>query len=297
MKVAPECIPCIFNVRAKEILNSNLSDTEKIEAFKVFLEYYATKVSPETTTTLLSWQAFRKVKEILREQDPYASFKKASHEAALKIASFLEREVEGKLGFARFHFIVKASLAANYIDPGTPIGVGPEHLSEKINSLKLGVDETEKLYMKLLQSGKVAFVLDNCGEAVIDRILAEELNRMGIEVRLIVKGDPYQNDITYKEAIEYEFNKVGEVVSTGSDFPGVVPGYVSQEAVDTLNWADIVIAKGMANYEAFRMKLPEKPVFIMLVAKCDVIARSVGVSKGEAAAFFLQGSPSLSKLL
>lgn len=297
MKIAPECIPCIFDVRAKEILNSRLNDKEKIEAFRNLLEFFYSFITPEITTTLLSWHSFRKVKELISSEDPYSLFKQTSHEVALRLAMQLEKEMEEKTGFARFHFAVVASLAANFIDPGTPSGIRPDELEEKLKEIRFGIDETEKLYMQLLQSNKVTFLLDNCGEAWLDSLLIREIRRMGIEVKIVVKGAPYQNDITYKEALKYGFDKLGELVSTGSDFPGVVPGYVSEEAIGSLTWADLIISKGMANYEAFLTAPPPKPVFIMLVAKCNVIARSVGVKKGEAAAFFLHGAPDLKKLL
>ncbi|AKG38185.1 hypothetical protein MA03_01245 [Infirmifilum uzonense] len=296
MKIAPECIQCIFDVRAKEITSASLSDHEKILKLKSFLDYYSQIVTPDTSTTLLSWQAFRKVKELMGSEDPYTSFKTRSHQVAVELLSVIEREIKEKIGFERFHYAVKASIAANLVDPGTPSGIQPEALGEKIRGLRLAIDESEKLYMRLLQSSKVTFLLDNCGEALLDTLLIREIKRMGVELKIVVKGKPYQNDITYKEALEYGFNSLGEVVSTGSDFPGVIPGYVSEEAVKALEWADVIISKGMANYEAFLLKPPSKPVFIMLVAKCEVIARAVGVQKGEAVAFFLQGSPDLKKL-
>lgn len=288
MRISPECVPCILSVRMREVLNSNLPPQEKVAILKELTSYYANLVSPEATTSHLAWVTFKKVKELLRDADPYREFKRKSHEVALKLVEEVARELEKRVGFSRFHYAVKASLAANFVDPGTPLGTQPEDILEKLNTLKLGIDETEALYMRLLQSSRVTYLLDNCGEAIFDALLLREIKSMGIELKIVVKGEPYQNDVTYSEALEHGFGELGEIVSTGSDFPGIVPNFVSKEAVDAILWAELIVSKGMANYEAFLLNPPPKPTFVLLVAKCDPIARSIGVEKGEAAAFFFQ---------
>ncbi len=295
MRLAPECVQCILNVRMREILNSSINDEEKMRAIRELLKSYSSLLEDNDTTTMLAWKAFRKVKGLLGDSDPYSSFKRRSHEVALQLLKRVLSELETKTGFERFHYAIRASLAANFIDPGSPLGSSPEELLEKLAKLRFGVDESEKLYLGLLQSSRVTYILDNCGEAVFDSLLLREISGMGLEIKIVVKGEPYQNDITYHEALEYGLNELGEVISTGSDFPGILPGYVSGETLDALRWADVIISKGMANYETFLIQPPEKPTFIMLVAKCDPIAQSIGIKRGEAAAFYLRGAPNLLK--
>jgi len=295
MRLSPECVPCILNVRMREILGSEFNDEMKMRAAKELVKSYGEMLEGSDTTTMLAWRAYRKSKELLGKDDPYAAFKKRSHEVALQLSQAVLSELESKVGFERFHYAVRASLAANFIDPGSPMGTGPEDFHHRLRELRFGVDDSEKLYLTLLQSSRVTYILDNCGEAVFDMILLKEISAMGSDIKIVVKGEPYQNDVTVREAKEYGLDEFGEVVSTGSDFPGVVPGYVSEESLSALKWADVVISKGMANYEAFLAYPPERPVFVMLVAKCDPIARSIGIRRGEAAAFFLRGAPNLLK--
>ncbi len=297
MRVEPECVPCIYRTRALEVAASRLPSDDKIAAMRLFTEFYSLLLAPGAATTVLAWRAFSKVKELLGDEDPYKAFKEESHRAALPLMEEVRRAAERRVGFDKLRFLVKASVAANLLDPGSPMGLEPAVLIDAIERVKFGRDELDSFFLLLLQSSKVAYVLDNCGEALFDLLVLEELRRMGLELLIIARGKPYQNDITFEEALAAGFDKLGRLVSSGSDFPGVVPGFSSEEAVRAVAEADLVVSKGMANFESFLLSPPPKPTFVVLVAKCAPIARAVGVKPGEAAAFFLRGAPSSRDLL
>ncbi|ABL77456.1 damage-control phosphatase ARMT1 family protein [Thermofilum pendens] len=288
MRIHPECVLCIYRTRAGEVLASNLSDEAKVEALGKLTVFYGGLVEPSSSTVVLAWKAFRKVKELLGAEDPYRYFKEQSHAAAMSVVERLAARAEGLEGYERFKYFLSLSVAANLVDPGSPMGVSPEQLLEKASSLRFARDETDRLYLTLLQSSRVTYLLDNCGEAVFDGLVLRELRRMGIQLKIVAKGAPYQNDVTHDDALRMGFQELGEVVSTGSDFPGVVPGYVSEEAVKALEWADVVISKGMANFEAFLMSPPKTAVFVAFVAKCRPIAQAARVNPGDAVAAFLR---------
>jgi uncharacterized protein with ATP-grasp and redox domains len=292
MRMSPECVPCIYRVRTNEILASNLTDDEKIKALKEFTLHYS-QVIESSSTVITAWKALRRVKEILNEDDPYREFKERSQRSAIRLARSLAEKAEELVGYERFRYLLGLSVAANLIDPGSPHGTDPEAFSEKAARMVFGRDETDRLYLLLLRCTKVTYLLDNCGEAVFDALVMRELRRMGLKLKIIARGAPCQNDVTYGEALKLGLHEYGEVVSTGTDFVGIVPGYVSGEAIQALEWADVVISKGMANFESFLYAPPKSSVFVLLVAKCQPIARAAGVRVGEAAAFFLRGPPSM----
>ena len=292
MKLSPECVPCIYRTRTSEILASGLPDGEKLRLLRDFTKYYGDLID-DSSTVIVAWKGFRKVKELLRETDPYREYKERSHRIALELARSIMGKLEELSGYERFRYLVGLSVAANLLDPGSPNGLDPEVFWEKASQIRFGRDETDRLYLLLLQSSKVTYVLDNCGEAVFDSLVIRDLRRMGLKLKIIVRGEPYQNDITYQEALRLGLQEYGELVSTGTDFPGIVPGHVSEEAVKALEWADIVISKGMANFESFMYAQPAANVFVLLMAKCGPIARASNVNVGEAAAFFLKGPPSM----
>lgn len=297
MLARPECIACIYRTRAMELAAAKLPEDMKVAKLRIFTEHYALLVAPGVATTVLAWRAFAKVKELLGEEDPYREFKEESRKVAENLAKEVRKVAEGKVGLERLRYLIRASVAANYLDPGSPMGIEPGDLLKVIETLRFGRDETGTLYEQLLTSRSVAYVLDNSGEVIFDALVMEELRRMGLELYIVVRGKPYQNDVVYEEALQIGLDKLGTLISSATDFPGVVPGFVSEEAVKALRRADLVISKGMANFESFLLSPPPKPTFIVLTAKCVPTAVAAGVKPGEAAAFFLGGAPVFRDLL
>lgn len=286
MKVTPQCIPCILNVRLGEILKSNLPKDKKLKAEKVLIKSYEKWITKDISTVKLATLAFRKVKKLIKEEDPYLEFKLKSYEVSEKLVKELRSRIEEKEGYEKFRAIVLASVFANFLDPGAPLGVGPEEVIEKISNGRIAKDEISSLYEYLSKIKSVTFVLDNAGEALVDLVLIEELWKMGLSIKIIAKGKPYQNDVTYSEAKKLGFEEYGELISTRNDSVGLISGLVSKSVLKKMNETDLIIAKGMANFESFCYESPEKPTFSLLVAKCEPVANAAGIKQGEAAAFF-----------
>jgi len=72
---------------------------------------------------------------------------------------------------------------------------------------------------------------------------------------------------------------VGEIVSTGSDAPGTILERCSEEFRRLYDEAELVIAKGQANYET--LSEDGQRAFFLLQTKCPIIARDVGVPIGS----------------
>jgi len=298
LRIKPQCVPCIYGVRAREIVESGLSEEEKINALARFTGYYANLVGLGASTIVMATLAFRRVKELIGDPDPYKGYKEESYRIARGLAARVEEEAGKLVGFERFKFLLKASIAANLLDPGAPLGVEPSRLVETAESLRLARDETEEFYLHLLQSDHVSYLLDNAGETLLDALVIREIAGMGIRVRVFAKGAPYQNDTTYEEAVELGLGDIEgvELVSTETDAAGpvrqLIPGHVWEKMVD----ADIIVSKGMANFESFLDNPPPKPLFAMLVAKCPPVAEAARVKPGDAAAFYAAFKPSMLKV-
>lgn len=124
------------------------------------------------------------------------------------------------------------------------------------------------------------------GEAIIDLMLVKELSKMRLDVKILAKGKPYQNDITYKEARKLGFNNYGTLISTRTDSEGVMECLVPKDIIKLLEKTDLILAKGVANFESFYYKRPQKPTFNIFSTKYDVISDIVGTKIGETAVFY-----------
>jgi len=139
---------------------------------------------------------------------------------------------------------------------------------------------------------RVAWVLDNAGEAVVDVAAALVLASRGVEVVLTAKGEEYEVDVTAAEVEELVGRVAGvlgvdpggvRVVSTGSMYPAVYRGEASEEAVAALEEADVVIVKGLAAFEALTEECwpPQSKAVVALTAKCPPVASLLGVDLGR----------------
>jgi uncharacterized protein with ATP-grasp and redox domains len=94
-----------------------------------------------------------------------------------------------------------------------------------------------------------------------------------------VKGGPILNDVTMKDAQDSGLDTLGKLVSTGSDCLGISRDSCSAEFLELLDGVDIVVAKGHANFETLDQW--GRDIFFLLKAKCEVVARELGVDVGD----------------
>jgi uncharacterized protein with ATP-grasp and redox domains len=108
------------------------------------------------------------------------------------------------------------------------------------------VDDRVAFREALSRAGQVLYLADNAGETVFDLAL---IGTLDVPVVYAVKGGPILNDATREDALVAGVDQVAEIVSTGSDAPGTILGRCSEEFRHLYDDAELVIAKGQANYE------------------------------------------------
>ena len=279
MELELECVPCILKTRARE-LEALLEDPRaRIGALSRILREAAELLEECATPPELSTQLFRRVRKIAGVDDPYRRIKEESNRAALELYRELKREIELVDEGERLEIAVRASLAGNSVDVGVsdyefPLG----ELEREMERARPEIDHTEIL--EEVGGELVVFLLDNCGEAVLDRLLAEELEKRGARTTAIVKGGSFQNDITIKESDMAGLNEsFSRVISTGTDGASVFLDEISEECKSAIFEADLIVSKGMAHFEyldEIRDRIRKKIVF-MLRAKCTPVAEALKV--------------------
>ena len=85
------------------------------------------------------------------------------------------------------------------------------------------------------------------------------------------------NDATVEDAEYAGLNKVAEIVSNGSAIAGVVYDMMPSEAQQALDEADIILAKGMGNYES--MYGLGWHAFFEFLCKCELFINRFNVPK------------------
>lgn len=275
----PECVPCLIGrvlFETEEIDGSKSTETIKV-ASRMLGELFGPGVCSATVATKVHEEVYR----IIGSDDPYRELKRRSNEIMLELYPEAEATVEHADDRLRAAFL--CAVVGNVLDFG--IGTefdSPEPLKGKFRSLLaqgLGHDDTPDVRAILERADHVVYLADNCGEIVFDRLALNELSAMGLHTTLVVKGRPILTDVT---KADLEGLGMEAIVDEIIEAPGFAVG-ISVDALkgdfgDKLRGADMVIAKGMANYEALS-ETDIAPVAYLLRTKCAPVADSLGLKK------------------
>ncbi|MCW8822129.1 MAG: ARMT1-like domain-containing protein, partial [Sulfurovum sp.] len=133
---------------------------------------------------------------------------------------------------------------------------------------------------KELQNAKEMVIIgDNVGEHIFDKLLIETIRKSySIHVHYFVRGKPIINDVTFKEA--QILSSCASVVDTGVETPGYDMKEANHNSKKIFDRADIVLAKGMGNFESL-YKSAKRPIYFLFVVKCTVVAEEIGQNVKE----------------
>jgi len=171
---------------------------------------------------------------------------------------------------------IRLSIAGNIIDFGPAREYDLWDVVERVLVQPFATDDRAAFREALARADQVLYLADNAGEAVFDRLLIEILD---VPVVYAVKGGPILNDATVEDALAAGVDHVAKIISTGSDAPGTILDLCSEKFHRLYEEAELVIAKGQANYETLSEEGTK--VFFLLQIKCPAIARDVGVPVGS----------------
>ena len=96
-----------------------------------------------------------------------------------------------------------------------------------------------------------------------------------LHISFAVRGAPVINDSIEEDAYFVGIDDYADIISNGDDSLGTVLSRVSPEFLAVYNQADVVIAKGQANFECLSEE--KKNIYFLLMTKCEVIAKEIGI--------------------
>ncbi|MCD4818560.1 MAG: ARMT1-like domain-containing protein [Candidatus Cloacimonetes bacterium] len=273
MKTYLECLPCFMNqaLRAGRIATEDETIVKKLlNEVGMMIPKIPMEQSPPETGTFI----YRKISELTGNSDPYRQIKNTNISKALELYPKFKKmvlESEDCLLMA-----IRIAIAGNIIDLGTGKKFDIEKDIDKVLHQDLAIFHYTQFKEKLEKANKILYIADNAGEAVFDKILIEEL---GKPVHFIVREIPVINDVTMKEAKIIGIDRIANVISSGSLAPGTILKNCDKNFVEMFRNADLIISKGQGNYESLSNEAEE--IFFLLKAKCNVIARDLGVKEND----------------
>lgn len=284
MKLTRQCYDCLRGLicQAAELATDDALTREKAveEAVKVLDGEF----SYEQMSIVVATKIHKVIKEITRNPDPYRTVKKKEMAIARELCPELSLQAEavsrrhgrkrGSLHKDDFQGCLRLAAAANTID----FFREPDSIRAEVSKpIDFVVDDSQRFELRLRDASEVLYLADNAGEIYFDLPLVKYMRRFA-DVIYVVKPSPVQDDATLEDVreagLESEF---GAIMTTGVASPGVIFASASDEFKREFESADLIFAKGMGHYESLSELPPEGRFFYCLMAKCEPVARSLGV--------------------
>ena len=273
MQTFPECLNCIQKQSLAAISLTNASDEKKALALHQVmwvLEHTDRSFSPAHLVTLTN----QIICDVTGVEDPYLMLRLNGREQALSILPPLQALIDEASD--PFETATRLAIAGNIIDviPGQMYDLWA--VVQQALEQPIAGDGLETFRAAVGSAASILYLADNAGESAFDRFLVEQMDR---PVTYAVKSGPILNDATYEDALVAGLDKVAKVIRTGSQGPGTILPTCSPEFLDIYKSADLVIAKGQANYETLDNQ--GQRVFFLMKVKCPIIGREIDARVGE----------------
>jgi uncharacterized protein with ATP-grasp and redox domains len=282
MNIQPECVPCLLKRVLFEVELSTDDQKLRNKTIKKACTLLSELYNPKVCSAEIATKVHKLVYEIIGEKDPYKKLKIDSNTAAKKLIPRVKELINICEDPLRMSML--CSIVGNMMDFGIEgASSSPKKLFdifEETVSDDFGYDDCDKVKDILKDAKNVLLFTDNSGEIVFDKILCSEIKKFNpnIFLTVVVKGRYILSDATMDDAIEIGLDKEADkILTTGCFAVGIDFKKLPLDVLKLLDKTDIIISKGMANYEAFS-ETEYRPIVYLLRTKCSPIANSLGVS-------------------
>jgi len=276
MKSDMECLICLLKQAVNTVRIATQDKTLQREVINRTADVIR-NADLGLSPAVISTEVYRIVSDVTGVEDPYKKQKEQTNREALQMLPDLQKMISDADDVldAAIHLAV----AGNIIDTGIGYKYDLKHDIRAIMQTPFAISDIESFKKELQPGRKILYLGDNSGEIVFDRVLIEQLLTKGIDVTFTVKSGPIINDAMMEDAQIAGITEIVPVIETGSDDIGINFERVSEKFRRTFDNADFILAKGHGNYETCS-ELPYN-IYFLLKAKCNVVAKELGVNEGD----------------
>lgn len=297
MRTQPECLECFLDDIRSAIDLLVTEEGERLEILRHCLRILSEEFGYEKVPSFYITKLHRLLKGKAGIPLPFAKARRRTNEIGIAIAERIKGDANGLSGLERFRFLASWALAANSLDSrtaGTGYQFKPEGAWTYLASYLakgIAIDQIDRLYEVVKAGPKVLYIHDNVGEIALDMALVEELKALGCSVTSTIRGGPITSDATVEDAKFVGLDKTSnKIILAGPDTLGISWEEASSELRAELQRAELIIAKGQANYYVLSEHREEIPglVFCLFTTKCDPVSRNFNLTGKQMVATFLQ---------
>jgi len=279
MNIDEACVSCIINQSLK-VANAIGADKALTQKLYTTVEKMGEHFPFSQTPPEIAADVYEKMAQIAQKEDLYDEVKSLSTKKAYSFIPFLKEKLassENKLLTA-----TKIAVAGNVIDLAAEVEFDLQEELDKIFHTEFSHNDFEKLELELQKAKNIVVLGDNVGEHIFDYLFIETVQKLypSLDIVYMVRGRPIINDVTMKEAQEAGFEKLCKLVDSGVNTPGFTYSRATKEAQYLFDSADLILSKGMGNYECLTPTHRDNICFLLKV-KCGVVAASLEKEVGD----------------
>lgn len=273
MKLQELCKACLKNQIQRYLDKHNVDSKEnilsKVDAnLNTFLpNHYLTP--PEAAVSV-----YDILKTSLNVVDPYKDIKNKSMELA--------RQITKNIKINNLNEAIKSCVVGNVIDYGSQDNIAIINAIKDTFKEDWGVYDIENFKYLLSNANNLLFIGDNAGENYFDEILLRFIkNNFNIEIVYLTRDKPIINDLTMNDIKEHKsLFEICKIRSSGIDSAGFIYENANEDSKRYFDNADIIIAKGMGNFECLET-YKDSRLFFLFKVKCDVVSQFTNIPKGK----------------
>lgn len=278
-----ECLNCALNqlISATELVN--MPEAQRLALMQEAFELVARKGIDRNNCEVIE-EVYRIATRAIGDENPYREVKSHFNRGMMRLFPEVRRHIaesDNPLAAA-----VRAAIAGNLIDLaalGLDVSLdGAMAKVHEVDRIGMYIDETASLADALSRAKTLLVLGDNCGEIAMDRLLIETIRKLypQLHVQYGVRGTAVVNDVTREDAAEVGMEEIAEVIDNGDCVLGTLLYRTSPEFNESFYNADVVICKGMGNYEGLH-GCDRGNMWFLLIAKCTTMSRLTKSPKGS----------------
>jgi len=281
MDVRPECVPCLLK---RVLFQAELAGNgSEMDALKEAMAAFSEGLRKGRNSAELATEVHRAAYKAMNVKDPYIGLKVRADDVAEEYIEAAERYISSSKD--RMKAAILIASIGNIMDFGMGKAIDdPDMFRKEFGKLiEQGIehDDTDIMEQILSNAKSIVYIFDNCGESQLDKLLIREIRKAGTKIIGVVRGEPILNDVTMKDAERIGLMKEVDEMHTTSEFRiGVRLDSLTKELQKKVASADLIIAKGMANFESLSDQDVPVPIAYILRSKCVPVADALGIPTG-----------------
>ena len=284
----PQCIDCLMSLAKDVVMLAASEDPGLIKkAARITRNILENAGNTTSSSPRIANRILREIKQISGIEDPYENFKTREMAQACKVFAGLQDHVAESLR-SRAALATLGNSLDFFKNPEQALADIPGRFRSGFSFYFDHIDQLE-VFLRT-KPEKVLYLTDNAGEIYFDLPLYEYLKKRCGRIYLVVKGGPSLNDLT---RVELESQKlIGRfdiVADTGTDGAGIDWDNVSREFIELVASADLIVSKGMANFETLYPKSITAPSFYLFKVKCVPIQNYINAPADSYLALWKEG--------